>query len=195
MKFTQDNPISQAIYNRRSIYPKFYTSESISMETIRNILDHGNQAPSHRNTEPWRFIVFRDNGLKNLSHHLGTWYKENTPEEKYSESKFNKTIAKPLLCQAVIAIVLQRDPLESVPEWEEIAAVSCAMQNMYLACHQYEIGCYWSTPRSILEADKFLQLEEGQKCLGLFYLGHHKAPKLKVNKRSIDDKVSWRLYE
>ncbi len=195
MKFNKDNPVSQAIYNRRSIYPKFYTSESISMETIRMILDHGNQAPSHKNTEPWRFIVFRDNGLKALSNYLSDWYKENISEEKYSRMKFEKTKKKPLQSQAVVAIVLQRDPQESVPEWEEIAAVACAVQNMYLACHQYKIGCYWSTPKAILNSENFLDLKEGQKCLGLFYMGHHSTTKFKVAKKSIDDKVSWRLYE
>ena len=36
-----------------------------------------------------------------------------------------------------------------VPEWEEIAAVSMAVQNMYLTCTANNIGCYWSSPKIV----------------------------------------------
>ena len=63
---------------------------------------------------------------------MSTWYKDNTPEERFSERKFKKLSANPLRANTVIAIVLHRDPDESVPEWEEVAAVACAVQNMWL---------------------------------------------------------------
>ena len=58
-----------------------------------------------------------------------------------------------------------------LPEWEEIAATAMAVQNMYLTATAYEVGCYWSTPGMINHLREFLQLEENQKCIGLFYLG------------------------
>ncbi len=185
-------PISKAIMERRSIYPKLYNSTEIPDETIRYVLDHANRAPSHRHTEPWRFVVFKNDSLNDLSEYLSDWYVTNTPEDKFSQRKFDKTKNKPFQCGAVIAIVMQRDLEEKVPEWEEIAAVSCAVQNMYLICHELEIGCYWSTPKAILEANEFLDLARGQRCLGLFYMGYRKELPALTEKGDISARTHWR---
>ena len=41
---------------------------------------------------------------------------------------------------------MNRDKQNRLPEWEEIAAVSMAVQNMWLTCYANNIGCYLSTP-------------------------------------------------
>ena len=58
-----------------------------------------------------------------------------------------------------------------VPEWEEIAATSMAVQNMYLTCTANNIGCYWSSPKIVEKLTESLKIEENQQCLGLFYMG------------------------
>ena len=42
---------------------------------------------------------------------------------------------------------MQRDPGERIPEWEELASVACAVQNMWLSATSYGIGAYWSSPK------------------------------------------------
>ena len=91
----------------------------------------------------------------------------------------------------VIAICMQRDPDERVPEWEEIAAVSCAVQNMWLSCAAHNIGCYWSSSKAILQARELLQLREGERCLGLFYMGYHDLPELPGKRTPVKEKVQW----
>jgi nitroreductase len=183
--------INELIRQRRSIFPNTYIERSIPDEYIKQILENANWAPTHRLTEPWRFRVFRKNALNRLSEYLGNWYKEHTPADLYSEKKYEKTKAKPLQSDCVIAICMQRDPSERVPEWEEIAAVSCAVQNMWLSCTALDIGCYWSSPRSILEADEFLGLSEGERCLGLFYMGYHEMPSVAGKRGPVEDKTVW----
>ena len=182
---------NQLIRSRRSIFPNTYTDTPIPREIIEEILENANWAPTHRMTEPWRFKIFRGNKLQDLSTYLGEWYKNNTPAEKYSDIKYRKTLKKPLQSSCVIAICMQRDPKESVPEWEEVAAVACAVQNMWLSCTAYNIGCYWSSPKSIIEAGDFLELKEGERCLGLFYMGYFDLPELKGNRGAISEKVIW----
>ena len=58
-----------------------------------------------------------------------------------------------------------------VPEWEEIAATAMAVQNMHLTCAANNVGAYWGTPGMKDYLGKFLQLEENQKCYGLFFMG------------------------
>jgi nitroreductase len=184
--------LNELIRKRRAIFPNTYIDRPISRETIEQILENANWAPTHRLTEPWRFTVFTGDARSDLSRYLGDWYRDNTPPEAFSEVKYKKTVDNPLQSGAVIAICMQRDPDKRVPEWEEIAAVACAVQNMWLSCTAYGIGCYWSSPQSILEANDFLQLREGERCLGLFYMGYHRLPDLPGKRGSIEDKVIWR---
>ena len=64
---------------------------------------------------------------------------------KYSAVKINKFIEKVKSSDTIISICMTRDENDRVPEWEEIAAVSMAVQNMWLSCYVHNIGSYWST--------------------------------------------------
>lgn len=183
--------VNELIRNRRSIFPNTYIDKPISREILEDILENANWAPTHKLTEPWRFKVFTGNSRNRLSEYLSAWYKENTPAEKYSEKKYEKTKKKPLQSACVIAICMQRDPEGRIPEWEEIASVSCAVQNMWLSCSAYGIGCYWSSPKSILEANEFLNLAKGERCLGLLYMGYHELPHILGKRQPIKDKIEW----
>lgn len=183
--------LSQLIATRRSVFPQVYNDTPISRETIEQILENANWAPNHRKTEPWRWRVIRGVGREKLSNYLGTYYTDHTPADKYSEIKYKKTIAKPLQSQAIIAICMHRDPAESVPEWEEIAAVSAAVQNMWLSCTALGIGSYWSSPASAADAHDFLELAENELCLGWFYMGYYDPIPLKGQRKPAAEKVTW----
>ena len=86
---------------------------------------------------------------------------------------------------------MQRDPQERVPEWEEIAAVACAVQNIWIGCASLGLGGYWSSPKTIDYMHEFTSMEVGEKCLGLFYLGYHNQPQLAKNRTSWQQKVAW----
>jgi len=86
---------------------------------------------------------------------------------------------------------MQRDPAESVPEWEEIAATAMAVQNMWLTCTAYGIGCYWSSPKTLTIHNEFFELSEGEQCLGIMYLGYHDLPDLPSQRGDIQQKVTW----
>jgi nitroreductase len=57
----------------------------------------------------------------------------------------------------VISIVVEFSGL--VPDWEEIAATSMAVQNMYLTCTANRIGCYWSSPKIVNNLKDSLKIE------------------------------------
>ncbi len=86
---------------------------------------------------------------------------------------------------------MYNDPNVTIPEWEEIAAVSCAVQNMWLSCTALNIGCYWSSPKSITNAKNFLGLSENERCLGLFYMGYTNETVITGHRNSIQDKIEW----
>lgn len=183
--------ISTLIRKRRSIFPNTYNNQPISREIIEEILENANWAPTHRHTEPWRFKVFMGDSLARLGQYLADWYKENTLAESFSEQKYKKNLQNAQLSGCVIAICMERDAEERIPEWEELAAVACAVQNMWLTCTAHGIGSYWSTPRAALEGDEFLNLNGRERCLGLFYMGYHDLPELPGKRTPITDKTVW----
>jgi nitroreductase len=183
--------VSELIRKRRAIFPASYNNKPVSREIVNEILENANWAPTHRLTEPWRFKVLTGKALEHLSEYLGDFYKKNTPAEKFTEAKYKKTKENPLKACVVIAICMKRDAEERVPEWEEIASVACAVQNMWLTCTAHNLGCYWSTPEAALQANEFLGLKEGERCLGLFYVGHHDMPEVPGKRAPIEEKVEW----
>lgn len=183
--------VSQLIRKRRAIFPKSYINKPISKEIIQEVLENANWAPTHRLTEPWRFKIFTGEGLEKLALYMGAFFKENTSAEQFTQEKYEKSMENPRRSGCVIAICMQTDLENRVPEWEELASVAMAVQNMWLTCEAYEIGSYWSSPRAALEAEKFLNLKEGERCLGLFYMGYHNMPEPSGKRTSIDEKVVW----
>jgi nitroreductase len=191
MKITPEQT-KNLMRNRRSVFPRMYQRDkAIPKKVILQILENANWAPTHKLTEPWRFKIFSGESLYRLSNFMGDFYKNNTAKEKFSEIKYKKTMNKTLQSACVIAICMQRDPKESIPEWEEIASVACAVQNMWLTATAYGIGAYWSSPKSIYSATEFLSLKEGQRCLGFFYMGYYLENELSGHRKPIADKIEW----
>ncbi|MBK8555898.1 MAG: nitroreductase [Lewinellaceae bacterium] len=186
--------IQDLIRRWRSIFPKTYVQDKpVDRATLEALLESANWAPTHRLTEPWRFVVFHSAESRDqLGSYLSAYYQQHTSPEIFSEEKFLKNGENPCRSGAVIAIVMQRDPEERIPEFEEIAAVSMAVQNMWLHCTELGLGCYWSSPKAALEADTFLGLEPGQRCLGLFYLGWHNMPEIPGKRSPVEEKTQWR---
>lgn len=166
--------INELIRNRRTIFPEQFSERKVHREQIEVILNNAQWAPTHGNTQPWRFHVFMEEALSTLSQFLGATYLKLTPEDQQNNVKLGKLIRRPLLASAVIAVSMKRQAEEKIMEIEEIEAVACAIQNMHLTCTAYGIGGFWSTPKLIYsdEMNEFLNLGEKDKCLGLFYLGY-----------------------
>ena len=181
--------INEAIRARKSVYPLQYMDKEIPKEIILALLENANHAPTHRLTEPWRFKVFTGEGKKSLGEFLANKYQEITPD--FSESKSEKIRTNPEKAGAVLAIVLHRDPQQRVPEWEEIAAVSCAVQNIWIALHQYNLGGYWSTPALCQFLGEHVPLQENETCIGLFYMGYCLPSDKIIKKKPIEEKVQW----
>ena len=169
--------------------PSQYNNLLIDDHHIKLILEAANWAPTHKKTEPWRFKVLKEKTKNKLGDFLAAKYKELAPI--FSEFKHKKIMEKVKKSSAIILICMQRDPKESVPEWEEIAAVSMSVQNMWLMATELKIGSYWSSPKLVNFIHEFIPLSQGERCLGIFYMGQHNG---NINHRipgPIEDKVLW----
>lgn len=185
--------ISEVIKNRRTIYPEMYNTRKVHKEVIEDLLNNAIWAPTHGNTQPWRFKVFMNDGLKKLSDFQGKLYKQLFDGDAFQESKYKKLTGRPLMASAVIAICMEPDPKGKIKEIEEIEAVACAVQNIHLTCTAYGIGGFWATPKLIYhpEMNAFLGVDENTKCLGLFYLGYPDVDWPKGQRKPIEYLTEW----
>lgn len=169
--YTMENAkiLKRIIEERRSIFPKDYTGKEIPDHTLNEILSAAVLAPNHKKTKPWRLKVFKDEEKIKLGEELQEIYKETTPKKEFLQKKYESIIDK--ISKASVVITTTVEYSGKVPNWEEIAAVAMAVENMYLTCTAHRIGCYWSSPKWAQQLKKNLQLEENQTCLGIFYIG------------------------
>lgn len=189
MSSTHFEAIKHIITHRRSIFPPSYTGQDISKALLTELLDCANAAPTHKLTQPWRFVVFREQGLVRLADQLAALYKTHTLPEQFLQKKMESTRDKVLRSGAVAAIVVSYSG--AVPQWEELAAAACAVQNLWLAASAARIGGYWSSPGTIKHIGNFLGLEANEECLGFFYMGYHDEPPRTANRRPLAEKVRW----
>lgn len=193
MKYSVEQ-INDLIKNRRSIYPNMYNDEKVPDEIIKQMLENANWAPNHKISEPWRFVVFKGAGLKTLAEFQSGLYKKvSEAAGTFKEKDYDKLASKPLLASHIIAIGMKRDEKERLPEIEEVEAVACAVQNMYLTAAAYGVGCYWGSGGVTYmdEAKSFFGLGEKDKLLGFMYVGMPKMKPPRGRRKPIEDKVQW----
>ncbi len=185
----RENNLIQLIKNRRSIFPPSFSDQEIRKETLLELLECAHAAPTHKLTQPWRFTVFRKKGLTKLADQLAALYKASTPESAFLQKKYEATREKVLQSGAVITIALHSSG--KVPEWEELAAVACAVENLWLAATSVGLGGYWSSPGFMAGLHGFLNLAENEKCIGLFYMGYHQEVLSGTQRRPLNEVINW----
>ncbi|WP_417940628.1 nitroreductase [Flavobacterium sp. RS13.1] len=177
--------VSENIRNRRSIFGDQFVKGKLSDELLNEILINATWAPNHKMTEPWRFIVLRGKYLEEYGEYMADYYKDSYAKELTPdalEKKLDYLRNYPLNAVCMIGIILARNTKINLPEWEEIAAVSSAVQNMALTCTANNIGSYWSTKNVAIDYVSEFGLAENEKSLGLLYLGYY-ADDLKISKK------------
>jgi len=154
------------------------------------MLEVANWAPTHGQTQPWRFSVFCratghlekffrlqfDSSQARLS--AGSFSKAAEQDLKKFVSKFPHKIKDINKCSHVVAISMKRqaNPEKLMPEWEEIAAVASAVQNAHILACQLGVAAYWSSggtegPLATQPVRDLLELGDGDRCLGILYIG------------------------
>ena len=179
--------------NRRSVFPdQFETGRKIDDAIINEILTNATWAPNHGREEPWHFTVFTGEGLQKLSDFQSELYKELSGTN-FKEITYLKLQQNPLKASHVIAIGMKRSTNKNIPEIEDIEAVSCAVQNIYLSVSVYGLGGYWTTGGITYreQAKSFFGLEENDKLLGFFYIGYVAIPSTGATRLPLEEKVNW----
>lgn len=184
----------QLVRERRSVFPAHYTGESIDESIVRDILTHATWAPTHKRTEPWRFTVFMKEGIARLAEMQAACYRKVTEADvTFREERYKGLQTKPLQSACIIAVGMKRDEKKSVPEVEEIGAVFCALENMYLSATAHGLGCYLSTGGITYfeEAKPLFGLGPEDRLIGFFHLGVPKEWPSPKERKPLEDVTRW----
>ncbi|MBX2933286.1 MAG: nitroreductase [Ferruginibacter sp.] len=185
--------LNELIRSRRSVFPaQFIPGKPVDKEIIEQVITNATWAPNHGQAEPWQFTVFSGKGLVKLSTFQSELYKQKAGE-KFNPIKFEKLKNNPLLASHVIAIGMRRTTTKNIPEIEDIEAVACAVQNIYLTVSAYGLGGYWTTGGVTYydEAKSFFGLNGPDKLLGFFYIGHVGIQPGAAKRSPLHEKVNW----
>lgn len=187
--------LQSIIESRRSVSWSKMNGQIIPNEMINQILALADWAPTHGRTEPWRFLVYHGAALKEFGKTHADLYWEHTPEDKRQEATREKLLHNVDLASHLVIAVMKRGDKPNIPQLEEIAATSAAIEHVLLGAATLGIASFWSsggmTHKHALK--DFLNLGAEDMVMGLIYFGYTDEP-AKEGVRSIpmSEKVQWK---
>jgi nitroreductase len=214
MNMFSPESILDLIRTRRSIFPKQFNGGAVPSSIIQDMIEAARWAPTHKITQPWRFLVFESYESRvQLGQFLALMYKKEQEAngKEVITSKYEKKITSAKTSSHVIALVV--DAGKKNPFVEEIASVASAAQNMQLLATSHGVGAYWSTgciydkhetlafqdgvgiAKFHADVQSFLNLQPGHFCIGWMFVGSlDKNMKWPSGSRAEmnDHKVVWR---
>ncbi|MFY0253682.1 nitroreductase [Chitinophaga sp. 30R24] len=186
--------VEQAITSRRSVKPTSMNGRKIADETVQQLLQLADWAPTHGYTEPWYFTIYSGEKVPGFCADHAEMYRQHTPADKYVPGNYDKMKSQGDLASHIVAICMKRGSNPKIPVIEEVAAVACAVENMWLGATALNIAGYWGSGGMTFHPamKEYLGLGEEDQVLGFFYLGYTDEP-LSAGRRvkPLGDKFKW----
>jgi len=183
--------IADVIKSRRTVKPFMMNGQKIPDEQINQLLELADWAPTHGLTEPWRFLVYKNPA--DFCHQHAEMYRNATHPDDFAEGVYANLKSQGDKASHVIIAMMKRGSLPKIPAFEEMAAVSCAVENLLLGATALGIASYWGTGGMILkpEMKDFLDLGDDDEVIGVLYFGY--ADNAPEGKRitPLSQKVRW----
>jgi len=186
--------IADIIKNRRSIKPAKMNGKKIPDEQVKELLQLANWAPTHGRTEPWRFIVYGGDKVKEFCYQHAELYKAIISSKNFEQASYEKQLHYGDMASHLIIAVMQRGSLAKIPALEEIAATAAAVQNILLGATSAGITTFWSTSGMTHHPamKDFLRLRQEDVILGMIYMGYSDEQSEGKRQTSIEQKVIWK---
>jgi 5,6-dimethylbenzimidazole synthase len=201
--------IYRVIAERRDM--RHFLPTPIAPELLKKILQAAHHAPSVGLMQPWRFIRITDVALRKAIHKLVDAERIKTAqaigelENTTRMAEFLRLKVEGILdCGELIIATLcdKRDAhtfgRRTLPEMD-IASVSCAIQNMWLAARAEGLGMGWVSIFDPIQLAQLLNIPQGAKPIAVLCLGHvnsfYKEPMLVETGWATEKSLSEMLME
>lgn len=157
--------------------------DPVDRALIARMLDAANWAPSHGDTEPWRFTVFMGEGRAELARIFTS----------VDENAHKRAFAAPVWIAIGLEPGLAEDGSLKMTMEEEKMAVACAVQNLHLMAQAQGLAGMWHSKGISVHpgvAEK-LGLHAPAMLLGFFMCGWPATEWLNGERGPVDEKVVW----
>jgi nitroreductase len=186
--------IKDIIHQRRSSKPTRMNGKKIPDELVKEILELANWAPTHGRTEPWRFIVYSGENVKEFCRQHAELYRSKTPEENFNPATHDKLLHNGDLASHIIIAVMKRGSNPKIPAHEEICATAAAIENILLGATAAAVASYWSTGGMTHKPamKEYLGLNDEDVVMGIIYLGFTGESVEGRRETGIESKMDWK---
>ncbi|MEQ1530442.1 MAG: 5,6-dimethylbenzimidazole synthase [Methylococcales bacterium] len=169
--------IYRAIYERRDM--RHFLSTPIAPELLTRLLNAAHHAPSVGFMQPWRFIRITCTDKRNAIHALVEQERIQTARALHErEDEFMQLKVEGILDCAEVLVAALTDGREqhifgrrTLPEMD-LASLSCAIQNMWLAARAEGLGLGWVSLFDPEPLKNLLQMPADSKPVAILCLGH-----------------------
>ena len=129
------------------------------------------RAPDHGRLRPWRFVVIESGKREGFGALMAQSLLRKDPAA--SADMLDRERAKAMRAPTIVVTAAHVQKGHRIPEFEQIAAVAAATQNMMLAAHAMGFGAMWKTGDAAYDSSvkSALGLHEDDEILGFLYLG------------------------
>lgn len=186
----------KAIDNRRSI--RKYTSEEIPQEIIEEMIYAATLAPSAKNRQPWKFIVFKgavkDELVQVMRQGIENEKKTHAlmPEWAFAIPDAENTVRVmgEAPCLIVVLNTNGKTPFTAIDNEKRIVeicdslSIGAAIENMILAATEHDLGTLWIANTCFAYNDIVEYLNTEDQLIGIVAVGHSaEAPAKRPRKR------------
>ena len=178
--------VLETIRNRRSIEQIYYLPDPVPRPYLERMLEAANWAPTHGQTEPWRFTVFAGEARGELGQTFAESYRLGTFEAAKYQQQRNRVWKVPVWIS--LGMLVGTNP--KIPEWEEVAAV----QNMQLVARSLGLGTFWASGMPVRHENtlRFVGLQPPHQLIGFLMVGYPAIPWPEGKRGDWREKVQWR---
>lgn len=193
------------INSRRSI--RKYTDRDVSLSDIEQILEAGRVAPSAKNRQPWRYVVYANGPKREFLEVMkaGLEREENEyaslPESRNGIPDARNTL-RIMQTAPVLIVVLNSNassPFEQVnvdariTEICDTLSIGASIENMILKATELELGTLWIANTCFAYKELTEYLNTSDQLIGAIAVGHPDEDPMPRPRKKLEDIVEYRV--
>lgn len=206
MKFNkkQQKILNDIIISRRDVRGNNFSSKNIKKKKLNKILKAGLHAPSVGFSQPWKFMIIKDQKIKNKVYKNFKSSYEKSKKHFQGRGLYNSLKLEGIKETPVNIAVFYKKPKKKVlgqtskKKMGEYSVV-CAIQNMWLTARSLNIGVGWVSIINHKKVRKIAGVSSEYKLVGYLCVGYTKqfldTPELETlkweKKKEFDEVVQW----
>ena len=192
----------EEIYSRRSI--RKYTNEPISCSIIEKIIDAGRVAPSAKNRQPWKYLVYSGEAKVRLLSIMkkGIEMEEINPRLPLSVNGIPdaKNTLRIMENAPVVIVVLntngkspfvQLDVDGRFSEMNDLLSIGASIENMLLKAEELNIGTLWIGNTCFAYQELMEYIGSTAELIGAIALGYKAETPAMRPRKKIEDIIVY----